>query len=256
MQWIRISINWIWIYKWMAVWFQTQIPISWCKAETLYLASCLNTLRPTQNVRHFPDDTLKCIFLNENIWLSIKISLNFILQGTINNIPALVQIMAWRLPGDKPLFKPMMVILLTPICITRPQWVKHITSLMKAVSSDFPPQFGFLFRFDAKIINFLHSIICFIHYWGRIFGDYWYHQGWPVDCLNWCPPFVSYLCSLYPQSLRLNNSVNLSPHMKSLSVYWVPHIYIISFCLPLTTLIPMIVNFIDVSWTRVMVNAN
>ena len=35
----------------------------------------------------------------------------------------LVQIMAWRRPGDKPLSEPMMVSLLTQICVTRPQWV-------------------------------------------------------------------------------------------------------------------------------------
>ena len=45
-----------------------------------------------------------------------------------NNIPALVQIMAWRRPGDKPLSEPMMVSLLTHICITRPQWVKIATN--------------------------------------------------------------------------------------------------------------------------------
>ena len=44
----------------------------------------------------------------------------------INNIPALVQIMAWRRPGDKPLSEPMMVSLLTYICITRPQWVNSL----------------------------------------------------------------------------------------------------------------------------------
>ena len=37
--------------------------------------------------------------------------------------PALVQIMAWRRSGDKPLSEPMMVSLLTHICVTRPQWV-------------------------------------------------------------------------------------------------------------------------------------
>ena len=42
---------------------------------------------------------------------------------SINNIPALVQIMAWRQPGDKPLSEPIMVILLKHICLTRPQWV-------------------------------------------------------------------------------------------------------------------------------------
>ena len=51
-------------------------------------------------------------------------SLKFVPKGPINNIPALVQIMTWRRPGDKPLSEPMMVGLLTHICVTRPQWVK------------------------------------------------------------------------------------------------------------------------------------
>ena len=45
-------------------------------------------------------------------------------KGPINNIPALVQVMAWRRWGDKLLSEPMMASLLTRICITRPQWVK------------------------------------------------------------------------------------------------------------------------------------
>ena len=80
-------------------------------------------MRPRQNGRHFPDDIFKRIFLNENVWISLKISLKFVPKGPINNIPALVQIMAWRQPGDKPLSEAMMVSLLTHICVTRPQWV-------------------------------------------------------------------------------------------------------------------------------------
>ena len=64
----------------------------------------------------------KWIFLNEIIWISIKISLKFVPRGPINNIPALVQIMAWRRPGDKPLSEPMMVSSLTHVCVTRPEW--------------------------------------------------------------------------------------------------------------------------------------
>ena len=33
--------------------------------------------------------------------------------------------MAWRRPGDKPLSEPMMVSLLTHVCVARPQWVKQ-----------------------------------------------------------------------------------------------------------------------------------
>ena len=86
--------------------------------------TAFNTLRPRQNGRLFADDIFKCIFLNENIRISNKNSLKFVPEGLINNIPALVQIMAWRRPGDKPLSEPMMVWSPTHICVTRPQWVK------------------------------------------------------------------------------------------------------------------------------------
>ena len=56
----------------------------------------------------FADDIFKCIFLNENCYTSIQISLKFIPKAPGENIPALVQIMAWRRPGDKPLSTPMM----------------------------------------------------------------------------------------------------------------------------------------------------
>ena len=82
-----------------------------------------NSLRPRQNGRHFPDDIFKCIFFNENVWNSLKISWKFVPNNWINYIPALVQIMAWRRSGDKPLSGPMMVILPRHICVTRPQWV-------------------------------------------------------------------------------------------------------------------------------------
>ena len=85
----------------------------------------VNTLRPGQNGRYFIDDILKSIFLNENIWILTDISLNFVPKGQINNIPALVPIMAWRRRGHKLLSEPMMVSLLTHKCVTRPQWVKE-----------------------------------------------------------------------------------------------------------------------------------
>ena len=94
-----------------------------------------NTLRLRQNGRHFPDKIFKWIFLNENVWISINISLKFVPRGPINNIPTLVQVMAWRRPGDKPLSEPMMVYLLTHICVTRPQWVKHCCQVLQCNST-------------------------------------------------------------------------------------------------------------------------
>ena len=81
----------------------------------------VNSLRPRQNGRLFADDTFKRLFLNENIRISINFSLKFVPKGLINNIPALVLIMTWCRPGDKPLSEPMMVSLPTHICVTRPQ---------------------------------------------------------------------------------------------------------------------------------------
>ena len=68
----------------------------------------VNSLRPTQNRRHFADDVFKCNFMNENVWIPNKISLKFVHEGPINNISALVQILARRRIGDKPLSEPMM----------------------------------------------------------------------------------------------------------------------------------------------------
>ena len=68
----------------------------------------VNTLRLRQNGRLFLDNIFKCIFLNENIFIATKISQKFILEGPINNIPALVQIMAWCRSHDKPLSESML----------------------------------------------------------------------------------------------------------------------------------------------------
>ena len=108
----------------------------------------INTLRPRQNGRHFADDILNRIFVNENVRVSTKFSLKFIPKGPINNIPALVQIMAWRRLGDKPLSEPMMDSLPTHICVTRPQWVKVIHII--------GPE---LRKFDQKRLRILKSYI-------------------------------------------------------------------------------------------------
>ena len=90
------------------------------------LTVCLNTLRPKQNGHHFPDHIFRSISINKNASVSVTISLKCVPQDPIHNIRALVQITAWRRPGDKPLSEPMMVSLLTHICVTRPiAW--HIT---------------------------------------------------------------------------------------------------------------------------------
>ena len=113
--------------------------ISWsllvkcCKAPCIWNLSTLwsylisaNTLRARQNDQHFTDDIFKCISLNENAWIPIDISLKSVPEGSVNNIPTLVQIMAWCRSGSKPLSEPMMVSLLTHICVPRPQWINKM----------------------------------------------------------------------------------------------------------------------------------
>ena len=78
----------------------------------------LNTLRPRHNGHHSADNLFKCIFLNEDVWISVP----------INNIPALVQLMAWCRPGKKSLYELMVVSLLMHVCIIQPKWVKLVLS--------------------------------------------------------------------------------------------------------------------------------
>ena len=73
----------------------------------------INLLRPRQNDLDFAGDIYKWIFLNENVRIFIKIWLKFVLKSPVDNIPALVQMMAWHRPGNKPLSEPMKVNLLT-----------------------------------------------------------------------------------------------------------------------------------------------
>ena len=94
----------------------------------LLFGSAFNALRPRRN-RHYADYIFKCIFLNENVEISIRILLKFVPKGPIYNIAALVLIMAWRRPGDKPLSQQIMVRLLAYICVTRPQWVNYKSSI-------------------------------------------------------------------------------------------------------------------------------
>ena len=161
------------------------------------IACMFNTLRPRQNGHHFPDDVFKCIFLNQNVLISIKISLKFVPKGPINNIPALVQIMAWRLPGDKPLSEPMMVRLPTHICVTWPQWVNWIYC-EKYLLAKFN-----LLRMHSCILY--GNWLCRTHLWNccsllsLLHTEYVYAIMWQY-CLNsilviWCALLMSMNCS-------------------------------------------------------------
>ena len=67
--WVLASMNIV--YGWV---------ISWA----------FNTMRPRQIERHFPDDIFKCIFENENVLISPKISLKFVRKVPTDNNSVLV----------------------------------------------------------------------------------------------------------------------------------------------------------------------
>ena len=55
-----------------------------------HIANSIKHIEAETNGRHFLDDISKCNLLNENVLISIKISLKCVPNGQINNIPALV----------------------------------------------------------------------------------------------------------------------------------------------------------------------
>ena len=114
-----LNIDLYFIKKQVTFWLKVSIS----SISALVPVSFLNSLRPRQNGRRFAD-VFKSIFLNENVWILLNISLKFVPKVWINNIPAFVQIMAWHRSGDKPLSEPTMASLLTHICVPLPQWVK------------------------------------------------------------------------------------------------------------------------------------
>ena len=114
----------------------------------------INSLRPRQNDRYFADDIFKCILLNENFLILDKISLKYVPYGLIDNIASLVQIMAWRRPGDKPLSEPTMYRLPTHICVTQPQWV-NLENFMQQILVDLSAR-------DTASGQFFHHCVFFL----------------------------------------------------------------------------------------------
>ena len=89
-----------------------------------YWFNNINSSPPGQNGYHFTDNLFKLIFVNENVRISIWISLKFVPKGPIDNKSALVKVMAWCWTGGEPLPDQYCPSSLTDICSTRGRWVK------------------------------------------------------------------------------------------------------------------------------------
>ena len=107
------------------MWNNQKLPKTWANIQGVNAAKTISweAWNFLTYWSHFPDGIFKCIYLFANVSISIKISLKSVANFPINNIPALVQIMAWRRPGVKPFSEPMTDSLLTHICVTQSQWV-------------------------------------------------------------------------------------------------------------------------------------
>ena len=96
---VQAIVAMCWLNKYIALVIKNKFRPSNPRSGILVKKTCIlvwlfNTLRPGQNGCHLADASFKCFFLNENVCISIIISLKFVPKGPINNISALVQIMA------------------------------------------------------------------------------------------------------------------------------------------------------------------
>ena len=78
------------------------------KTDILYVIK-FQLLLECENGRHLADGIIKYIFLNETFWISNGVPLMCVSYGLVENRSSLVQIMACRISGAKPLSKPMRV---------------------------------------------------------------------------------------------------------------------------------------------------
>ena len=97
----------LWFHHSLQRCFTTSVVMNIIKIMCFSVFQC-NTLGPKEYDRRFANDLFKLIFVNENCCNFIHISLKFVHNGRIDNMSALILIMAWRRRGDKPSSEPMM----------------------------------------------------------------------------------------------------------------------------------------------------
>ena len=71
-----------------------------------YMVGHVTHLPLDKMAANLADNIFRCIFMNEKFCFSIWISLKFVPRGQIDNWSALIQVMACRWTGNKPLPEP------------------------------------------------------------------------------------------------------------------------------------------------------
>ena len=132
-----------------------------------------HTLRPRGNEQHFADDIFKRIFFNENVWISIKISLKFVPKDPINNISTLVQIMVWRCSGDKPLSEPMMVSwrIYAPLGLNELKTIGHLFYVTSSFVHHFIPIGEFKLELQSRNAQIGSKSTIFLAVWPSNWTD-------------------------------------------------------------------------------------
>ena len=126
--WSSISVTRIWSLWTVRLWLDSLVRMAagqvWRYQRQL---DCqFNSSSPGQNGRHFAEDIFICMFLNEKFCIFIWISLKFVPNGPIDKKWALVQLMAWRRIGSKPL--PFTLLYFTYLNQCWSSWPTHICS--------------------------------------------------------------------------------------------------------------------------------
>ena len=171
-------------------------------------------IEPRQNGYHFADDMFKCIFLNENVRISINISMKFVPKVQIDNIPALVPIMAWCPLGDKPFSEPIMVSLLTyiysPVGIN--ELINHTSEHCCYI---FPVVMGLMLFVPS------YSATCFMYITGNLFL-------FPLLlCSLWCAQIIGYIMARRSYSavytLHYLTIITMQTYPKALNIWNFAH---------------------------------
>ena len=98
-----------------------------CAIHIGLIKPCLNSSPSEQNGCHFHRRHFQCIFMDEKICISIRILLEFVPKGLINNKSVWFQVMVWPRGGDKPSPEPMLAQFTDIyICGTNGEWVKDL----------------------------------------------------------------------------------------------------------------------------------
>ena len=119
---------------------QVAILSFYIKSMKTILLKLLAHLPGDNELTHWGRDKMDAIsqttFSNTFSWMKIfefRLTFHWSLfpRFQLANVPALVQLMAWRRPGDMPLSEPVIISSPTHICITRPQWVNKCFHLIR-----------------------------------------------------------------------------------------------------------------------------